>query len=147
MRGAVLTAAGLVLLLALPGYRPPILRCLNQVRALPERLTRSLEEVRAETVPHAAFLAAARDASFPDAVILVTDHPDDAPLNSVFFCAYVLYPRVVIQPRTLDLHPDVVPDYALWTPHFSPGAPDSLRGRPGLVALSERARAYQRGLR
>jgi hypothetical protein len=82
--------------------------------------------------------------TFEDAVILVSDDPaDPLELRSITWCAYYLYPRVLVHESVLDADPELEADFVITTPHFVAGLPESVAApKLGLVPLSARAREY-----
>ena len=85
--------------------------------------------------------------TFEDAVILITDEPADPPeLRSISWCGYYLYPRVLVHETVLENDPDLEADFAITTPHFVAGLPESVATpKLGLIPLSDRAREYAEG--
>jgi hypothetical protein len=138
---AAVTLAAVVAFALLPGYRTRLEPTRVQLTRLPHRLTRSTHEMRVATLgaPY-AFLAAARERSFEDAILLISDRPEDDRLASILVSAYYLYPRTLVHPRTLDSLPDLQPDFVLATAHFNPLAGGD--SGPGLFAVSDRARTW-----
>ncbi len=132
--------------LALPGYRERAGTLALQTRLLPRRLATDQDAVNLDAVgePYRV-MRAVREGTFPDAVVVLPDDPRDTPLNNVFWCAYYLYPRVLVHASALRSRPGLAPDFALDTAHFTYGG-DSGTGTPapgpGLVAISGRARAW-----
>ncbi len=140
---AILSGLALVGLTLLPGYRERVVPGYTQVQRLPHRAGRSLEEIRISLRPGHRFVTAARDLSFDDAVIWISDDPRDETLASLLHCAYYLYPRVLVQTATVESTPDLEVDFVLCTPNFAPVVPDSLKGQVvGLIALSQRGRRH-----
>jgi hypothetical protein len=137
-----LVTAGLV---SLPGYRDRVATALRQVRGLPLRVHMSLDAIRADQLgePYRVVYQVARN-TFPDAVILVSDAPEDPlELRSIAWNAYYLYPRVIVHRAGLDSRPGLEADFIITTPHFHPGVPDSGGTSPlRLLPGSDRARRY-----
>lgn len=140
--GALLTFVALASLPLLPTYGNRLRPCWTQVRMLPDRVRLSADGARRALLgePYQV-MARARDAMPEDAVILISDDPEDRPLSSMLWCAYYLYPRVLVQPSTLRDHPEIAPDYVIFTPRFSGDRAEAV-GLPhaGFLAVSERAR-------
>jgi hypothetical protein len=143
-------AAGITLLVligfgSLPTYRDRLGSAWRQAHGLPLRLRMSLDEIRFDRLgePYAV-IRKVRESTFEDAVILVSDAPaDPSTLRSIAWCAYYLYPRVLVHPNSLRTVPGLAADFEITTPNFAPGLPDSL-GPPrlGLLPLSDRARRH-----
>jgi hypothetical protein len=137
---AVITAVALVSLFLLPAYRDPLIVGWNQARLLPGWLDMSLHEIRLKTMKEPyGVVAMARDRTFEDAVLVVTDDPADEPLSSVPWCAYYLYPRVLVPAGAWE-RMDINGDFAIYTRRFRP--PGAGHAASGLVVLSDRARSY-----
>ena len=147
--GAMLTLAALVSFPLLPTYAARWHSCWIQARMLPDRIQLSAEGARAALLGEPFLLMArARSAMPEDAVILIPEDPDDLPLSSLLWCAYYLYPRVLVQPSTLRNHPEISADYVIFTPSFS-GDHAEVAGlsQSGFLAVSERARRRAEELR
>ena len=84
--------------------------------------------------------------TFEDAVIVVTDNPADPPeLRSIVWCAYYLYPRVLVHESVLNADPILEADFVITTPNFVMGLPETeVKPKLGLVPVSDRARQYAR---
>ncbi len=140
--GALFTFVALVSLPVLPTYGSRLRSCWTQVTMLPDRVRLSADGARRALLGEPfQVMARARDAMPEDAVILISDDPADRPLSSILWCAYYLYPRVLVQPSTLRDHPEITPDYVIFTPRFC-GDRVEVQGLPhaGFLAVSERAR-------
>ncbi len=123
-----------------PVYRDRLASSWAQTLLLPHRLTESLDAITFDCVgtPY-GIMEATRVRSFDDAVIVISDDPRDAPLDNVLWCAYYLYPRVLVHES--GLAPEIQPDFEITTAHFGRG-PSGEGGGAGLRALSERARLF-----
>jgi hypothetical protein len=131
---------GLVPLIELiPTYQTRIGPGLKQFRQIHKRVRWPLDDVRALLKPKAfPPLQLIRDETFTDAVVVVTDDPRDAPLNNLSWCAYYIYPRIVVNTDMLKRDPTIQPDFLLTTPNFPANFPDSARVY-SMSALSARA--------
>jgi hypothetical protein len=138
-------AAVLVLIAAwwlTPIYRPRIATGFDQISVLHRRVGIDLEQMRRGIHKGSyAALELVRDNTFPGAVILISDDPRDEPLNSILWCSYYLYPRVLYQKEHLAADSTLRPDFVMMTPYFPPDLPDSLR-RHGVSAASPRGQEY-----
>jgi hypothetical protein len=128
----------------LPAYHGRFRSGWMQLNYLPTRLGMSLEDIRlAWFAERYATIASVRDRSFEDAVLVISEDPADGEFASLSWCAYFLYPRVLIHPSRLAEHPEMVPDFAFVTPRFSvPGPDERWNTDLGLVPLSPRARRF-----
>jgi hypothetical protein len=107
-------------------------------------MTTSLDALTLQLVgtPY-GMLRATRAGSFDDAVILISDDPRDTPLNNILWCAFYLYPRVLVHESTLAARPELQADFQITTPHFGANVSGGTGGSaPGLRAISERARIF-----
>jgi hypothetical protein len=146
--GAAITLIALAGLASVPGYRDRLGSAWRQTRGIPIRARMSLDEIRFDQIgePYAV-IRRVKESTYDDAVILLSDAPaDPPPLRSIAWCAYYLYPRVLIHPEALRTTPGLEADFVITTPNFAPGLPDSA-GAPhlGLLPLSDRARRYAEG--
>lgn len=142
LAGAI-TALGLISLFLLPAYRDPLVVGWNQTRLLPRRMDMSLHEVRLDMMKEPyGVVALARDRTFEDATLVITDDPADGQLRYLSWCAYYLYPRVLI-PAQAWKERQLNADFAIYTRRFRP--PGAGQATSGLVVLSERARVYAEG--
>jgi len=141
----VLTAAAIASFTLIPGYHARLGTAWNQTRVAPARLGIPLDAVRMSQFGQKYWLMKQVKAkTFEDAIIVVTDDPADPPeLRSILWCAYYLYPRVLVQESALRADPELEADFVITTPHFVMGLPDSVaKPKLGLVPLSDRAREY-----
>jgi len=136
--GALAAAALLAGLATLSTYNERLGSCWRQAKLLPGRFSTDVDALREMMVPEFPLLERVRENTFEDAVIRISDDPADERLHSVLFCAYYLYPRVLVQTETLERVPDLVPDFAVCTPHFCIGD----ASLTGLVAISERGKRH-----
>ncbi len=126
-----------------PVYRDRLASSWVQTRLLPLRLTESLDTITLQVVgaPY-GMMEATRARSFEDAVIVISDDPRDAPIDYVLWCAYYLYPRVLVHESALAERPGIQPDFEIVTSHFGRDPAGGGGTGPGLRALSERARLF-----
>jgi hypothetical protein len=145
---AVLTIAVLAGLVSIPVYRARLGSACRQTLGIPRRLSMSLDAIRFDQLgqPYRV-MRVVKTNTFGDAVILITDDPADPPeLRSISWCAYYLYPRVLVHERVLAADPELEADFVITTPHFVAGLPESVAApKLGLVPLSDRAREYAKG--
>jgi len=118
---------------------------LSSVHLDPRRLGASLDAIR--IVQHGEsyrVMRVLKDNTFEDAVILMSDDPAEPPeLRSIVWCAYYLYPRVLVHESGLRAHPGLEADFVVTTPHFVAGLPESVAApKLDLLPLSARAREY-----
>jgi hypothetical protein len=148
IRGDGRSAAAAILVLVIvvgaalhPLHRSEIADGIQRAWFLPQRLGIGLREARQGLLgPPFGIMIAAQDYAFEDAVIVISDRREDAELASISWCAYYLYPRVLVHPATLDQVPSLEPDFVLITRNFAPGLPDSVKGTTtGIRPVSERA--------
>ena len=92
-------------------------------------------------------VSAIQATSFPEAVILIPDTPEDGELARVGWMSWFLYPRVILQTVNLERLEDNPVDYLLVTPSFRPGfSPDAKLEGAALIPVSDRAHEYQETL-
>jgi len=142
---ALLTAAALVCLASIPVYHARLGSAWRQTMGIPRRLGMSLDAIRFDQLGQPfGVMRVVKTNTFDDAVILITGDPADPPeLRSISWCAYYLYPRVLVHQEVLEKDPDLEADFAVTTPHFIAGLPESVAApKLGLIPLSARAREY-----
>jgi len=128
----------------LPIYQIRFVPGLRQFARLPNRIHWSLDDVHRLLKPKAfPPLRLVRNESFEDAIVVTSDDPRDAPLDNLIWCAYYVYPRVVVNTDMLRKNPSITPDFLITTPHFPANLPDSARTY-SMTALSPRADAHIR---
>jgi len=142
---AALTVAVLSGLVSIPVYRDRLKTACRQFISIPRRLGASLDAIR--IVQHGEsyrVMRVLKDNTFEDAVILMSDDPAEPPeLRSIVWCAYYLYPRVLVHESGLRAHPGLEADFVVTTPHFVAGLPESVAApKLNLIPLSARAREY-----
>jgi hypothetical protein len=140
-----LTAAALVCLVSIPVYHARLGSAWRQTLGIHRRLGMSLDAIRFDQLgqPYGVMRVVKKN-TFDDAVILITDDPADPPeLRSISWCAYYLYPRVLVHEKVLEVEPDLEADFVITTPHFIGGLPESAAAlKLGLIPVSDRAREY-----